>query len=386
MIGVLFLIVIVTVMVMAMGTLAVSGRGRADTDSRYAAALDLAEAGINSEFRRITQNVDSATPPSGGTWEFGGGTYTVRTTMLDGSTAWDKTSLPFLITSKGVYHGVSRTVSVHAGLFGQGGNYSLFGVKAGVVDTLKGSAITISGNLGTNGQLSFAGSPTIGGSIDFYGPTSGWSGGTPSGYTSNHFEDPVTWPTVESIANQQVSGGLTYLAGHNDNALCASIAGTTLAANKGTITLVGKPGGANYYFTNVNMGGNSTILMDNTLGPITIWCGPSGGTGTFRFQGGTATVRSSVDDTKPVRLYSASSSDVTFQGNASIDCGLYNVNEAGLGKINLGGTPDVYGPIITNYFNLNGTVNLHYVPRMFKPISNGYYGVVSGTWAEIGAR
>jgi hypothetical protein len=134
------------------------------------------------------------------------------------------------------------------------------------------------------------------------------------------------------------------------------------------------------------MGGNSQIVMDNTAGPITIWCGPSGGNGTFSFHGGSAAIQNSVDPTKPVRIYSAASSDVIMQGTSHIDCGIYNVNRAGQGSIQLGGTPDVYGPIITNYFTLNGTVHLHYVPKMFKPSFSGYYGIIPGTWAEVNGR
>lgn len=385
-IGVLFLIVVVTVMALGIGSLAVGHRSRADTDARYAAALDVAEAGINQELVRVTGNVNDADLPPGGSGSAGRGTFLVQATMLDGTTPWDRSTAPFLVTSRGTVEGVSRTVRVKVGLFDQPADYTLFGVKAGVVDTLKGSAITIDGNLGTNGKLSFSGQPTIEGSIDFHGPDSGWASNPGGSYVVNTYPDPVVWPTVESIAAQQFpSGGLAYLATHNDNAL-SGIVNNTISANNGTITLKGKSGGANYYLTSVNMGGNAQIVMDNSAGPITIWCGPSGGTGTFKFQGGSAVIQSSVDATKPVRIYSAASSDIVMQGNSHIDCGIYNVNAAAKGSIQFGGTPDVYGPVITNYFTLNGTVNLHYVPKMFKPTSCGYYGIMPGTWTEVNGR
>ena len=67
------------------------------------------------------------------------------------------------------------------------------------------------------------------------------------------------------------SGGIydpsTYSAS-NDNALYG--VGTTINTN-GSITLFGKPGGANYYFTSIILKNSANLTIDTTLGEVNIF-------------------------------------------------------------------------------------------------------------------
>src|SRR5579872_1153468 len=59
-IGVLFFLLIISVLLMGVGTLAVSHNSLCYYDTNYAASLDLAEAGVNYEFRKISNDVTQA--------------------------------------------------------------------------------------------------------------------------------------------------------------------------------------------------------------------------------------------------------------------------------------------------------------------------------------
>src|SRR5579862_9987603 len=79
-------------MLAGLGTLIISYYSRVTTESVYASTIDLADAGINYELRRINQNVANADLPStgtppGSTVAFGGGTFNVYCTMTDGVTS-----------------------------------------------------------------------------------------------------------------------------------------------------------------------------------------------------------------------------------------------------------------------------------------------------------
>ena len=151
------------------------------------------------------------------------------------------------------------------------------------------------------------------------------------------------------------------------------------------MTLVGKPGGANYYLTSLTCNGNAKINFDNTNGPINIFMGPSGSSGTFVFNGGTSAVKMSADDTKPVKMYVATNNDVIFNGNNELDAGVYNYNGANSGKIIFNGTPTVYGSFVSNAFILNGNPTINYQAGLFQTTGAGYYGY-NNSWTELNSR
>ena len=386
-ISALAFVVITGLLVAGMATVSMSYYARAKTEGDYANALPLAEAGVNYEFRKISTNVANADQKVGGagvTYNLGNGAFTVYCTNSDGSTPWSPPSSLYVV-STGTVNGVSRTIKVSSKGYANPvmGNYALFGVSGGNVN---GSAATVLGDVGTDGTISFAGSPTINGSINFNGVQPSIVGG---GYTVHSYPNPVVWPTVDSLANSAFPGGLGYVATHNDNALATPpILGTSVTLHgNGSLTLRGKPGGANYYLTDLTCNGNSGVTFDNSLGPINIWVGPSGGAGIFDLGGGAAAVKQSTDPSKPVQVYVATAGGAALHGNSELDAGIYSYNGANSGPVSLGGTPDIYGSVIAGQFDLHGNPTLHYQPGYFTGLpssGNGYYGFDT-SWQETGA-
>lgn len=380
---------IVSLGVAAMGKLAVSQYDSAIMDDTYAQALPAAEAGIDYEFRKISSNPYSADQstfksPAGSTYSLGQSSFQVYCTNLDGTTPWYPPAKLYVV-AKGTVDGVSRTVRVSAKGFGGIDKFAVFALQSG---TLNGT-VNISGSVGTNGTLTFNGTPTVTGQVVFNGPGSGWSAGSGgTGYSTVYNSSTVTWPTVDQVAEQDFpSGGLTWLASNNDNLLVPQITDNTLTVSNGTVTFVGKAGGANYYLTSLKCTGSGSIAFDNTNGPINIWMGPDGGAGTCKIGGGTALVSMSQNPLNACKIYSALSSGVTVSGSATLDAGIYAYNTNGdgqsTGSITLNGGAVVNGSILAPSITaLNGTPTVNYSGYYFEPTS-GYFGL-DNSWTEVG--
>src|SRR5258708_18486006 len=74
-IGVLFFLLIISFLLVGTGTLTVGHQNLADSDSKYSDALNAAEAGVNYEFRRISQNPSIADQYPGTATTCGNGTF-----------------------------------------------------------------------------------------------------------------------------------------------------------------------------------------------------------------------------------------------------------------------------------------------------------------------
>ncbi len=377
----LFFILIVSTLLMGVGTLAVSHQGLSLTESDSAAALDVAEAGINYELRKISQDASDADQYPGAGSSMNSGDFSVYCTNTDGSTPWNQPGTVTII-STGTVDGISRTIKITAVQQDGGGKYAVYALQSG---TANGHPTTINGNVGTNGSLLFNGNPTVNGTVVFNGTTAGWTGSDPGIYSEQHFPNSIVWPTVDQIADQQ--GGLSYIATHNDNNLVPAIVNNQLVANgSSVVTFVGKEGGANYYLTNMILNGSSSIYFDNSEGPITLWFGPSGGTSTITLNGGSAAIRENAQN-NPVRMYIASSSEFVMNGNTELDAGVYdcNANASGQtwGTVVENGNPVINGSIIANSVILNGFPTINYSGSFFTPISTGFYGFDNNSWFEV---
>lgn len=381
-IGALAFLVIIAMLIAGLSKLAASHRLRVITEADYAAALDIAEAGINFEIQKINADdttADQKSSPYSGT--LAPGSFSVYCADKTTGGVWTpKTDL--YIYSTGKVRKVSRTVRIAvrytAGSSGSA-DYGMFGIEYLVT---KGTAATINGNVGTNGYMTFSGKPTINGTVEFNGPTSDWQGKAPTGYTVVHNSEPVVWPTVDSLADAAFpGGGLTWLASNNDNALASpTITSTYISMNKGTLTFKGKAGGANYYLTGLNLGGNSDIAFDNTLGPVTIWFGPSGDSTTITIRGGAAAVQSSTSAVNACRIYVATNNDITFKGNSRFDAGVYNYNGSSSGEIVIGGNPTINGSVIGNRVTNHGNITVNTISGFFTTASTGGYYSFDGDW------
>ncbi len=382
--------VISAMLVTGMLTVSTSYFARTQSEADYERALALAEAGVNYEFRKISQNTTNADQRPNGTspgvsYNLGGGTFAIYCANSNNTTPWTPPG-NLIVYCTGTINGISRQLQVTGKGYSVTPNFALFGVQNGLMN---GAPSVPTGDVGTNGSLNFNGDPTVGGHVDFNGAGSGWSP-TPCGsYNVQHFANPVGWPTVSAIASQTVAGGLATLATTNDNALATSspsgaFTGTTIFMNgSGTLTLHGKAGGANYYVTSLLLNGSPRIVFDNSAGPINLWEGPAGASSAFIFNGGSAAIRNSVDPTKKVSMYIATNNDVIMNGNTELDAGVYNYQSASSGNVIMNGSPAVYGSVIANRFTMNGSPTINYQSGYFQTSGNGYYGF-NDQWLEQG--
>lgn len=392
--NVLIFLVIMSILLAGMAQLMVSDYSIGKVEKDYSNSLAVAEAGINYELRKISNDAtlvdQKQTMGTGGaSYTTVAGTFQVYVTQRnsDGTetTPW-KAGKNLWIYSTGGVNSLKRTVKVAAIPYTNlpPSNYAVFGVSQGLIN---GSAAMVNGDVGTNGFLNFNGHPTITGNVTFNGPGSNWQSPPNGTYAVLRNTDPVVWPTVEAIAvNTFGSQGLSYVATNNDNSLAQPPINNNMVMTNGNAnqTFYGKPGGANYYLTSMVCNGSSQVIFDNTNGPITIWLGPSGSPGTFNLQGGVAAIKMSADPTKAVRVYVATTSDVILGGNSELDAGIYNVNASATGRVIFNGTPNIYGMVIANAFIFNGYPTIGAVQGYFDPTAKvTYYGCVQ-PWQEIG--
>lgn len=119
-VGAVFFTLITSILLVGIGTYAVTHQTRAKADSDYARVLDMAEAGLNYELRKITANPSSADQYPGTTYTLGGSSYTVYCKNQDGTTPWNTSSTTLHIFSVGTVNGVSRTIRIGARTSGSG--------------------------------------------------------------------------------------------------------------------------------------------------------------------------------------------------------------------------------------------------------------------------
>jgi hypothetical protein len=379
---------VIASLVAGLGSLLVSYYSRASDEAGYANAINLADAGVNYELRRINANVSNADMPGSsapyGTYvTFGNGSFRVYCTMSDGVTAWDKASTPFCILATGTSGSESRTVKISAtSPAAPGGTASIFAITSGV-----NSSSTISGSISTDGSLQFNGGAVVTGGINLDGPSAVLTKAPSTAYTETINPTAVTWPTVSATAlshfpnsGATAPGGLTYLSLHNDNltAVPPILLNSLNLSGGASMTLVGKPGGANYYVTTLSVTGGSTLTFNNTLGPINIW--EASTTNSVTISGGTAAVKMTTDPTKPVIFYLATTKGVTLSGGSELDAGIYNPDTGDTVTIS-GGASD-YSQVVCDNLSFTGGSTFNGTAGYFSALVAGTY-VFNGSWQEI---
>src|SRR5438270_12550041 len=109
---VLLFTLVASTLIMGVGTNAAMHQQRATVDLQYAKALDIAEAGINFELRKISNSANSA-DQTATAYSLGGGTFSVRVVQRnsDGTetSPWSPPQNMY-VYSTGTINGVSRTI------------------------------------------------------------------------------------------------------------------------------------------------------------------------------------------------------------------------------------------------------------------------------------
>ena len=390
--NVLVILVVISILLAGMAQLMVSDYSIGKVESDYSNSLVVAESGVNYELRKISNSGASAdqknasgAPGTSYTTTAGAVQVYVTQRNADGTepTPWTP-GKNLWIYSKGGVNSLTRSVKVAAVAYTNTPttSYAVFGVTEGLMNT---SPTIVNGDVGTNGFFNFNGHPSISGSVIFNGGSSNWQSPPNGTYSVVHNPNALIWPTVEALAVTAFgSTGLNYVASNNDNLLASPpITSPNLTANSNQ-TFVGKAGGANYYLTNMTLNGSSQLIFNNSAGPITIWIGPSGGNANIVISGGAATVKMTVDPTKPVKIYSATNGDMAINGSTELDAGIYNINNASSGRIIFNGNPSIYGCLFGNKFTFNNTPTIHAVQGYFSPTGGSTYYGITPPWQEVG--
>ena len=116
-----------------------------------------------------------------------------------------------------------------------------------------------------------------------------------------------------------------------------------------------------YYFSKFSIGGNAQVKVAEG-GTVRIFLGDIRQDGSInsnqnkRFTFGGGGLANSYDNTANLKIYSASSADITLSGTSAFAGSIF----APAAKIKLSGTSDVYGAIIGDVSTILGTVNFHY--------------------------
>jgi len=382
-------VVVISILLAGILLLVASHLSLTHTNSCYANALNLAEAGINWELNKISQNPAWAdtTPvtqvfpagsnrsfrvhieayPSGGTW------------VPPGS---------FWVVSTGTVDGVSRTVRVVARGYGLHGLYALFGI-----DTLAvGGNAAINGATGTNGIVNVNGNPSFNGNFWYCGSATGDPVmPIPPGET---FHSPlaVDWPTVDTLANQRAlemhqvveaammytyDEGVDFFKTHNNNGSIVDIAGDPVSIvgykldqaafqqlpkdpnpyledgvtpnplyGKNVIVL----GPGDYYFEAMDVQGNNGLKIDTAGGVVNIWLGPADRGGGMDFVNGGCMFFTS-HDTSRFHLYQGSKRTLQLTGTMDFYGNVYAYNGPDkfgqyYGTIKILGDGNIWGSVI----------------------------------------
>jgi hypothetical protein len=408
---------IVAITLAGLGTLTVSHYTLAHTQADSAAALDLAEAGVNFELNYLTTNGGQAEPtgtinPASQIDPSLNGTFTVSCKNLDG-TDWAGPTLTLktvVITSTATVNGSTRIVRIQGkptGTF-----YTMYStdVAKGAFTQFLGSNSSVDGVSGTDGNLLIASSlitmPKIT-SIVFNGQYAQWYNNKPvSGYSTVVNSKPVVWPTVTSLLNRQIPGGADYLSqpSNNDNNLAiltdpahqsgqpqAGIVRNKLSTSGSqTVTLVGKPGGANYYLNSISMSDQSDLVFDNSKGPINIYYLNNSGKQQI-LRGGHSTQSLTDNPANRVTMYLSATGDMVIRPNANndeIDMGIYaydikkiDGDVTDFGDVVLDDNVNFKGQIIANEITINNNVTVT-GQRGYFETPEELFGF-NGAWEEL---
>ena len=369
-------IAVISILLAGVGTFAATHQTRAKTDADWARALNIAEAGINTELATISRNYLAADQHPGRTYQFGGGNFKVWVMQWDPATQTESTPWyaprKMVVYSQGTYNGITRTLRVTVKAVNVRNNYTLYTMQTG---TLNGN-VTINGNVGTNGTLSSVGTVTITRGVELNGATANYVGTAP--VTRN--PAPLLWQTVDEIANEMFpQGGLTWLASNNDNSRVGLPTDPLAARINNSITLVG-PG--NYYVSEINLTGTKKITFDNRTGRVNLFIGPPG-YGLVKFAGSTSAVPTGQPGSYDVNVLCVKEG-MELVGSSTFHGNIYCYNKYGnipYGTITNSGTPRIVGTVLANAATVGGISSITFDAPASMESYVGYYGF-DNYWAE----
>jgi Flp pilus assembly protein TadG len=196
-----------------------------------------------------------------------------------------------------------------------------------------GSNVSNYGNIGSNGDITLQGNPTVNGWA-YYGPTGSITGiAHADGY--GNLIAPLSYPSVSTPTSYDNSSIAS--SGFLDS---SSPPNFTMHGNNSAVTLTA----GTYYFNNFSATGGTLTVS----GPVTIY-----------IAGSIALTGNLVDGEEPSNLniqVLPSATSVSFGGTSAMYAEIYAPNTPVTGQ----GTGDFYGSVIGQTLDLGGTGAVHY--------------------------
>ncbi|MBN1932208.1 MAG: pilus assembly PilX N-terminal domain-containing protein [Desulfobacterales bacterium] len=161
------------------------------------------------------------------------------------------------------------------------------------------------------------------------------------------------------------SGGVydpTTYSASNDNATHATIngafiAGDTISTSNGdNVTLTGKVGGSNFYFTSVELKNNVTLVINTTLGPVNIFLDGGGATTGTIFDAKNSSITNTSGNPTDFSIYSNSAQKIDFKHGSEFRGFVY----APLGDIDMKNSSAVYGALWGKTVDIKNSGTLYY--------------------------
>jgi hypothetical protein len=176
----------------------------------------------------------------------------------------------------------------------------------------------------------------------------------PLGVTSGGKYDPTTYSSSANNDNNDIDYG--YITNGSDK----TAIGTEITTNNGdTVTLIGKPGGSNFYFTSVELKNNVDLVVDTTLGPVNIFLDDASGSGGTIFNAKNGSAINQNGETTDFAIYSNSNSsnnDILMHNGSAFTGIIY----APYAEIDLRNSSAIYGAIWGSEIIFHNSVNLFF--------------------------
>ena len=391
-------VLIISVLLGGMMLLSVSHLALSNTNSDYANAMNLAEAGVNWAFWMVTHKDDPATAKPQewlqADWDlisinnWSSNKPIINDTAInrffrarisgseDGTTTWTPPNEAWIF-SEGTVNGVRRTVRVKVikgtALSGPEGPYALFGINNLDIN----GNLTVQGASGTNNpaELDANGSYYFDGNFYYCGvggdPLP--SGGVDQSQVSGTIQPtPLAeaFRTINELANQRAleaygattTQGIEFFQTHNNNNNIYDSAGKKVKINAGqprldsnvwkdtSGTIILEPG--DYYFVGMDLPGSNTLRVNATpgvAGAVNIWLGPeAGGGGVDRINGQTDIASENI---LAFHIYEGSKRTLWLEGTQDLKGCIYAYNgpdkfDNYYGEIKLTGDALINGSVI----------------------------------------
>ena len=359
--AVILMLVAVLVILGTTGILTVTTDMKISSNFREnARALYDAEAGVNAVIAKI--NEGTFTWPSTGNSQVvtvacpadfkfngcaGSGTTSVTVTNVDG------TYYRFQVTGYG-YNNAAKTIEIRFkrkpafdfGLFADGAldmkaDGQVYSYNSTVTPAPNPAdypgASTENGDVGSNTEVRVYNGTYISGDVGLGASSGGVDAsytatGTPTVTGTNATVGRVDPDPLGAVGGELATKFTTYSA-TNDNALSGTsgVSGTVI---NGSATLVGKPGGANYYLSSLTLKNGDTLTVNNTNGPVNIYL-----TGALEAKNGSAI--NVTGSTLDFSIFSNSTQGIVFKHSSAFKGVVY----APYAPIEMKNSADTFGLI-----------------------------------------